>query len=55
MENEPRTSPTAICGRNFCFCSGVPCCLIMWATMKWVLMMPETLIQPRAICSTTRA
>jgi len=29
--------------------------VIMYATMKWVLITPETLIQPRAICSTTSA
>jgi hypothetical protein len=27
----------------------------MCATMKWVLMMPDTDIQPRAISSTARA
>ncbi len=40
---------------SFAFCSGVPCWVSMYATMKWVLMTPETLIQPRAISSTTRA
>ena len=55
IENDPRTSPSAIFGRYFCFCSGVPCWVSMYATMKWVLMTPETLIHPRAICSTTRA
>ena len=55
IENAPRTSPVAIRGRYFCFCSSVPCCSSMYATMKWVLMMPETLIQPRAISSTTSA
>ena len=42
-------------GRYFCFCSSVPCWMIMYATMKCVLMTPETLIQPRAISSTTSA
>ena len=55
MEKAPRTSPTAIRGRKYSFCSSVPCWAIMWATMKWVLMMPDTDIQPRAISSTTRA
>ena len=55
MENEPRTSPVAIRGSSDCFCSSVPCCLSRYATMKWVLMMPLTLIQPRAISSTTSA
>ena len=55
IENAPRTSPVAIRGSSRCFCSSVPCCISMYATMKWVLMMPETLIQPRAISSTTSA
>ena len=55
MENAPRTSPAAIRGRKQSFCSSVPCLAIMWATMKWVLMMPDTDIQPRAISSTARA
>jgi hypothetical protein len=55
MEKAPRTSPVAIRGRNQDFCSSVPCLAIMWATMKWVLMMPDTDIQPRAISSTARA
>ena len=37
----------AIRGRNRCFCSSLPSRMIMSATMKWVLMMPDTLIQPR--------
>ena len=55
MEKAPRTSPAAILGRKYSFCSAVPWRPIMWATMKWVLMMPDTDIQPRAISSTTRA
>ena len=55
MEKAPRISPVAIFGRKWSFCSGVPCCLSMYATMKCVLMMPETLIQPRAISSTHSA
>ena len=34
---------------------GKPCCISMYARMKWVLMIPDTLIHPRAICSTTNA
>ena len=55
IENAPRISPVAIFGRKYCFCSSVPCWLIRYATMKWVLITPDTDIQPRAICSTTRA
>ena len=55
IENEPRTSPVAIRGRYFCFCSSVPCRISMYATMKCVLITPETLIQPRAISSTASA
>ena len=55
IEKAPRTSPVAIRGRYLCFCSSVPCCSSMWATMKWVLMIPLTLIQPRAISSTHSA
>ena len=55
IENEPRTSPVAILGRYFCFCSSVPCRISMYATMKCVLITPETLIQPRAISSTASA
>ena len=55
IEKAPRTSPVAIRGRYFRFCSSVPCWSSRWATMKWVLMMPLTLIQPRAISSTARA
>ncbi len=55
MENAPRTSPAAIRGRKYSLCSCVPCCLSMYATMKWVLMMPDTDIQPRAISSTHSA
>ena len=55
MLNAPRTSPVAIFGRYFFFCSSVPCCISRYATMKCVLMTPETLIQPRAISSTTSA
>lgn len=55
IENAPRTSPRAIRGRKWSFCSCVPCCLSMYATMKCVLMMPETDIQPRAISSTQSA
>ena len=55
MEKAPRTSPAAILGRKYSFCSAVPCWLIMYATMKWVLTMPDTDIQPRASCSTTSA
>ena len=55
MEKAPRISPVAIFGRKYSFCSFVPCREIMCATMKCVLMTPDTLIQPRAICSTTRA
>ena len=55
IENEPRTSPVAIRGRKCFFCSSVPCREIMCATMKWVLITPDTLIQPRAISSTTSA
>ena len=29
IENAPRTSPVAIRGRYFCFCSSVPCCSSM--------------------------
>ena len=42
IENDPRTSPVAIFGRYFCFCSSVPCCISMWATMKWVLTVSYT-------------
>ena len=55
IEKAPRTSPVAIFGRYFCFCSSVPCCSSIQATMKWVLMIPLTLIQPRAISSTASA
>ena len=55
IENAPRTSPVAMRGRKRSFCSCVPCWMIMYATMKCVLMTPETLIQPRAISSTTSA
>src|SRR4029078_4692569 len=55
IEKAPRTSPVAIRGRYLCFCSSVPCCSSMEATMKWVFMMPLTLIQPRAISSTHSA
>ncbi len=47
IEKAQRTSPVAICGRNRCFCSSVPSRMIMSATMKWVLMIPDTLIHPR--------
>ncbi|MGX1403700.1 hypothetical protein RKD40_001313 [Streptomyces ambofaciens] len=55
IEKAPRMSPAAMRGRKWSFCSGVPCCLSMYATMKCVLMMPDTDIQPRAISSTHRA
>lgn len=55
MENAPRTSPVAIRGRSRLFCSAEPCCEIRYATMKWVLTMPEIDIQPRDSSSTTRA
>ncbi len=55
IENAPRTSPVAIRGRYLAFCSSVPCAMIMCATMKCVLTMPLTLIQPRAISSTHSA
>ena len=47
IENAPRISPVAIRGRNRCFCSSVPSRISMLTTMKWVLMIPEMLIQPR--------
>ena len=55
MENAPRTSPVAIFGSRRAFCSAEPCWEIRYATMKWVLTMPEIDIQPRDSCSTTSA
>jgi hypothetical protein len=55
IEKAPRNSPAAMRGSSRCFCSSVPCCAIMYATMKCVLITPEIDIQPRAICSTTSA
>ena len=55
MENAPRTSPVAMRGRWRCRCAGVPCCCSRYATMKWVLSTPDTLIQPRASSSTHSA
>ena len=55
IENAPRTSPVAIRGSSDRFCSSVPCRSSMYATMKWVLTIPDTLIQPRASSSTTSA
>jgi hypothetical protein len=55
IENAPFRSPAAIRGRSRVRCSGVPCRISRYATMKWVLMTPDTLIQPREICSTTSA
>jgi hypothetical protein len=55
IENAPRISPVAMRGRNRCFCSSVPCWRIMYATMKCVLITPDTLIQPRASSSTHSA
>jgi hypothetical protein len=54
-ETDPRTSPVAILGRKCRFCASAPCREIMRATMKCVLITPDTLIQPRAISSTTSA
>src|SRR3954452_22522185 len=47
IENAPRISPVAIFGSSRAFCSGVPCCDTRYATMKCVLTMPLTDIQPR--------
>ena len=55
IENPPRSSPAAISGSRRSFCASVPWCMSMYATMKCVLITPDTLIQPRATCSTTRA
>ena len=55
MENDPRTSPVAMRGRKCRFWASVPWRVIMCATMKWVLITPDTLIHPRAISSTTSA
>jgi hypothetical protein len=55
IENAPRNSPVASCGSSVSRCSSVPCWVTRWVTMKCVLITPETLIQPRAISSTTSA
>ena len=55
IENAPRTSPVAIRGSSRAFWSAEPCCEIRYATMKWVLTMPEIDIQPRDSSSTTSA
>jgi hypothetical protein len=51
-EKAPRTSPVAICGRYFCFCSSVPNFISRYEPMKWVLTTPEIEIQPRESSST---
>ena len=47
IENAPRSSPVAIRGRQRSFCSSVPWRISMFATIKCVLMIPESVIQPR--------
>ena len=45
-ESAPRRSPVAMAGSQRCFCSSVPCVMIMVAAMVWVFTMPVRLIQP---------
>ncbi len=54
-ENAPRTSPAAILGSHFCFCSSVPNRLIRFEPIMCVLSTPDNDIHPKASSSTTRA
>src|SRR4051794_29728203 len=52
-ERQPRISPDASRGSQFCFCASVPWCTIRYAAMVCVLTMPDNDIQPYASSSTT--
>jgi hypothetical protein len=55
IENAHLSSPVAIRGRKRSRCSSVPSRISMSAAMKCVLMMPDTLIQPRESSLTASA
>src|SRR5436190_9273920 len=51
-ENAARSSPVAIFGRKYSFCSSVPNFISRYEPMKCVLTTPEIEIQPRESYST---